>query len=374
MIRVRTTAQGQRRYDVRLRDPAGRVYTRTFRTRDEANNYAAQERVDRARGQWVDPRLSGTTFATWAVQWLDANPNKRPKTRVDDELVIRLHLNPSLGARGLGAITPLHVQRLVSSWVGVAAPATVHRRYAVLRAILNAAVDADVIGRSPCRGVKLPAIEVQPRYVLTVDELTRLAEAIGPDYEAMVYIGAVLGLRIGEVIALRVGRLDLLRGTLKVAESAIEVHGRTVYGAPKSNAGRRTLAMPAPLVAMLAEHLRRRGLTAASRDALVFAGPTGGPVRYSNWQARVWAPATEAAALPGLRFHDLRKLAATSLVSAGVDVRTAQARLGHSDPRLTLIVYAQVTESADRSAARVVGDLLMPSDQGDKETGSDTAR
>jgi len=43
------------------------------------------------------------------------------------------------------------------------------------------------------------------------------------------------------------------------------------------------------------------------------------------------------------------------LVNAGVDVRTAQHRLGHSDPRLTLGIYAQVVPEADREAAETLG-------------------
>ena len=46
-------------------------------------------------------------------------------------------------------------------------------------------------------------------------------------------------------------------------------------------------------------------------------------------------------------------------MSAGIDLKTAQTRLGHSDPRLTLAVYAQATSAADRDAADRVGELLM---------------
>jgi hypothetical protein len=44
------------------------------------------------------------------------------------------------------------------------------------------------------------------------------------------------------------------------------------------------------------------------------------------------------------------------LVLENVDLKTAQTRLGHSDPRLTLAVYAQATTEADRAAADVVGE------------------
>ncbi|HET6775009.1 MAG TPA: tyrosine-type recombinase/integrase [Acidimicrobiales bacterium] len=62
----------------------------------------------------------------------------------------------------------------------------------------------------------------------------------------------------------------------------------------------------------------------------------------------------------GLGFHDLRRASATSLVAAGVDVKTAQTVLGHSDARPTLDHYAQaVTEqqpaAADAMGARFIG-------------------
>jgi hypothetical protein len=42
-----------------------------------------------------------------------------------------------------------------------------------------------------------------------------------------------------------------------------------------------------------------------------------------------------------------------------VDLKTAQTRLGHSDPRLTLVVYAQATTTADRDAADRVAALFQ---------------
>jgi hypothetical protein len=38
------------------------------------------------------------------------------------------------------------------------------------------------------------------------------------------------------------------------------------------------MTVPAPLMAMLAEHLKRRGVTAADPVAYVFVGPQDGPL------------------------------------------------------------------------------------------------
>ena len=360
-VQRRSTQRGTV-YDVRLRDPDGRVYTRTFPTKRQAAAFEAAERADRRRGNWIDPRHAETSFAEWATLWLRSNPAKRSSSLAREESIVRVHLLPALGQRPLGAITPRDVQALVVEWSGRAQPRTVRRQYGLLRTILAAAVNADLIARSPCRGIRLPAAEPETRRVLSPDDLAALAEAIGPDLEGMVYLGAVLGLRWGECAGLRVGRIDFLAGTLVVAEQLTRgLGGVMVAGPPKSTAGRRTLTVPGPLLDLLAAHLARRGLTGADPDAYVFVGPAGEPLDYANFRHRTWLPAIAAAGLDGLTFHDLRRTNATGMVQEGVDLKTAQSRLGHSDPRLTLGLYAQVTSEADRTAAERLGARFMPS-------------
>jgi integrase len=90
-------------------------------------------------------------------------------------------------------------------------------------------------------------------------------------------------------------------------------------------------------------------LTAAVRAERI------GRLHYSNWRRRVWVPACEALGLDDFHFHDLRHCAATVMVLSGVDVKTAQTRLGHSSPQVTLAIYARVTSEADRRAADLIG-------------------
>ena len=171
---------------------------------------------------------------------------------------------------------------------------------------------------------------------------------------------AVLGLRWGEVAGLRVGRVDLLRRIVSVREQVTRGKGgRSVLSLPKSAAGQRELMIPSTLADVVSAHLANRGLTAVDSEALVFATADGNPLDYANWRRRVWVPATEAASLKGLVFHDLRRANATAMVRVKVDLKTAQARLGHSDPRLTLAVYAQATTEGDEEAAARLGDRFM---------------
>src|SRR5439155_10510915 len=97
------------------------------------------------------------------------------------------------------------------------------------------------------------------------------------------------------------------------------------------------------------------GMGTGNGDAFVFVMPAGGPLDYTHWRRRVWQPACRRAGLENLTFHDLRRANATTMVLEGVDLKTAQTRLGHSAPRLTLAVYAQSTNEGDRRAADVLG-------------------
>jgi len=94
-------------------------------------------------------------------------------------------------------------------------------------------------------------------------------------------------------------------------------------------------------------------------------GAGGGFLRSSNWVRRSWYPAAVTAGVgwmvedeeagreryEGLSFHDLRRVNATGLVAEGVDVKTAQTMLGHSEARLTLDVYAQAVAKLGEAAA-----------------------
>jgi integrase len=175
----------------------------------------------------------------------------------------------------------------------------------------------------------------------------------------MVWLGAVLGLRWSEAAGLRVGDLDFFRQEVRVE---VQLGRDRRLSAPKSEAGRRTMAAPQWLLQALRELIKQRGLARGDTDALLFVNLSGGPLNYTAWRRERWVPACRQAGLPNLRFHDLRSLAASAMVAEGVDVKTAQRRLGHANVALTLQVYARGSAEADRRAADLVGERFRPRD------------
>jgi integrase len=350
---------GKTVYDVRLRDPQGKVYNRTFASKREAEKFETTERAGRMQGAWLDPRRSARPLRVVAEEWLEADPTKRASSLDRDRSVLENHVFPILGRKAVGAVTRADVMKLVRSWSATHAPSSVVRMFATLRAVFSYAEAAEYRLDTPCKGVRLPRVDPVQRPEVDAEQLERLASELSGDQATMMWLGAVLGLRWAECAGLTVGAVDVLGHRLTVAAQL----GRDgTLRPPKSAAGRRTMAVPEWLAEALAAVMVRRGLTAADPGALVFATAEGAPLHYSNWRRRTWVPACSRAGVVGLHFHGLRSLATTTLIAAGVDVKTTQHRLGHSSPQVTLALYARATEAADRKAADAIGAAFGPRD------------
>ena len=77
-----------------------------------------------------------------------------------------------------------------------------------------------------------------------------------------------------------------------------------------------------------------------------------------NYVTRAFGRLATELDLDGLRLHDLRHFAATTMLINGIDVRTAAGRLGHAQTSTTLDTYAHFIQAADQRAAAAIGDVL----------------
>jgi integrase len=152
-----------------------------------------------------------------------------------------------------------------------------------------------------------------------------------------------------------VKRVDLLHRHITVAEQLLEVRGRLAFGPTKTGAALRTVTLPAVAAEALAAHL---GVYAeGGPDGLVFSAERGGPIRRGNFTRRVWIPATRAAGVEGLRFHDLRHTAATLAVAAGASTRELMVRMGHSSSAAALR-YQHLMAGRDAAIAAALDELV----------------
>ncbi len=218
------------------------------------------------------PRPRRGHFRSWAEQWLKASPAEGATALARDRVVLQTHFFPALGDRPLSTIIRAHVKGCVDAMVAKPAPTTVRTNFAVLNAVLNAAVDADLIARSPARGIRISAGPGWERPTLTIGELSRLADAVPDGYQVLMLVAAILGLRWSECARLRVGDVDFLRRTLTVRQTNGEVEGRLIVAETKSRSSKRTLSIPKFLTEELAQHFAKHR-SGTGPDDLVFTSP-----------------------------------------------------------------------------------------------------
>ena len=353
--RVRQLSSG--RWQARYLGPDGldRPAPQTFPTKRDAEVWLSVTEAELHQGTWFDPDAGCVPLGEYGERWINERPGLAPKTVVLYEGLFRLHIRPELGPVELSDLTPQRVRAwrrdLLDAGVG---SVTVAKAYRLLKAIMNTAVDDELIRRNPCR-IKGAGVERSPeRQILSVEQVYAIAAGVRPWFSALVLLAAFTGLRWGELMALRRRHLDLDgEGVVRVRGSLAEVDGKFIEGPPKSAAGRRDVAIPEVIVPELLAHLAKWSEPGA--DGRVFVGPRGAIPRRPNFQA-TWREAITAAGVPGLHFHDLRHTG-NMLAAQAASLRELMTRMGHSSTRAALI-YQHASRDRERAIGGAVSALV----------------
>ena len=349
----------------------------TFETKMDAEGWLVDERRLIERDEWSPPaarrRASqeaeqarvANTFTAYARAWLSGRHDLRPTTRASYSTSLERHLLPAFGTMPMDEIKTDTVRIWFQSY-GTRTPTARGHAYQVLSTIMRQAEDDNIITKSPCRirsGGRSPVVR-EPE-VLTLAELLSLAQAMPTKHRAFTLVCGLCGLRFGEAAALRRQDIDLDASTLTVSRTAVRANGTKSTNAPKTAAGRRTVAMPSIVAQALSNHIGAQA--DHSRSALIFPGddgellaPTalyGRGTRVEERNGRTYRKAAygfhaarEAIGKPTLHWHDLRRTAATLGAQSGATVRELQHRLGHTTPAMALH-YQLATAQRDRSIA-----------------------
>ncbi len=356
--RIRRLPSG--RYQARYLGPDGvdRPAPTTFAAKADAVAYLAMVQADIVRGKWnpVVPdavpvevtvrEVAESWHSTGALRW-------RLRTAVDNRAVLDKDILPALGDVPVKGLTA----EAVTQWYS-GMPNVVTRRahaYAVLRSVMNSAIDSGLIDRTPCRlkGAGRAPLRRETTKGVTIPEpkqIRKAAEAMPDHLVAMVYILGWVAIRPGELYELR--RKDVaVDGTVITVGRSVEwVGNKAVVEMPKTTSGIRELDVPSGTAKVLKEHLEK--YVGESPEALLFATRTGGHLRSQNVH-RHWAKARVKAGIPTARLYDLRHTGLTRAAQSGATTAELMARAGHKTPAAAMIYQHAVRERGKELARRL---------------------
>lgn len=352
------------RYRVRIITPDGRrVSLGTHSTKRAAEAAYARSITEQADGKVVAGRARGTTLAEYAPRWLDSRLTSRgeplrPRTRELYDNELELHILPTFGGIALTKITTAHVRAWSAQMRGPqgTGASTAAKCYRLLRTIMGTAVEDGLVTGNPCTIKGAGTEPTSQRPIITVAQAFELADLMDPRFRSLVLLAAFVGLRKGEMLGMRRADLDLNAALITVEQQRqLSRKGAHLIGPPKSEAGRRTVSIPAALIDDLRRHLD--AFAQPGDDGYVFTGMKGGPLAPHVLQ-KAWADARSQLGLDDVHLHDLRHLAGTLAASTGAGTKELMHRLGHASPQAALR-YQHATRERDVAIAGGIDSIIQ---------------
>jgi len=327
----------------------GHRYWVSGRTRRECQEKLLTLIERHRRGQLAPPlRL---TLGEWCDLWLrEGEARWRPTTlrrrrQVLSPLLLRM------GRLRLSRLEPLHLaaalEELRRQGMGTR---SLELCWDTLHACLEEAVRRGLLGYNPMQRVPRPRHQPREARDWTLEDMKRFLQAALEDGRPLAWGLALLlmsGLRPGEMLGLRWEDIDWAAGALRVRRSITWAGSTWHLGRPKTRTGERAIALPDLALDVLLRLPRGEGFAFWDK-----APPTTKQV------SKVMAELCQKAGVPRRPAHYLRHCHASLLVHLGADVKTAQRRLGHASPSLTLAVYAHHLAEGDLRLARLLDEAF----------------
>jgi integrase len=276
---------GRVRARARYRDYDGstRPVTRWGATRQEAQSrltVALAERAAFPAGDWSPTLSVNDAVALWRAD-LDSAP-LAPATRRLYAAAARLYVEPALGRLRLGELTVAVIDRALAAVTAGRGPQRARAARRALSSLCAVAVRHGALAHNPVRDsrpIRCPRRRVRALTAAEAADLqARLRQdpkAVRADLPDLVQFMLGTGVRIGEAAAVREAVLDGVEGTVHINATVVRVHGAglQIQPRPKTLASQRILALPGPILAMLAA--RRTQRRPRGPGGVVFASPSG---------------------------------------------------------------------------------------------------
>ena len=302
-------------------------------------------------------------YMDWLNQWLEnyIRPSVKVRTYERYKLIIEQHLSDKIGCMELNDLSPLILQRLITSLLqngnkktgkGLSAN-SVNAVISVIQSSLKTAHLLELAKEYTANKLKRPKFKEKPVECFTLAEQKQIEQAILNGKKDKLY-GIILclysELRIGELIALQWNDIDLTKGILTISKSCHDGKDGLIIDEPKTVASRRVIPLPKQLLPFL-KSIKKKS------DSPFVVSANGKPVSVRSYQ-RSFELLLKKLKIPHKGFHSLRHTFATRAIEYGMDVKTLSEILGHKNPTVTLNRYAHSLMEHKANMMNRLGRLL----------------
>lgn len=280
--------------------------------------------------------IEDVSLGDYAEKWLATKEQRSIKTYEMYDLIVRKYLEP-LYAMRIADIRQSDIQLLINA--NSNHPRTCQQIKLTLEQIFNLAVDEDLIEKSPCRRIELPRHLKKEQRILTEEERAAVREGKGLDELQKAYLHVLygLGVRPAEADALTWADIDFKNHTVTINKALQFTNSRVAsVGLPKTNKSVRTIPSPSFVIASLLA-LKKTGVYSPTQTIF---GTNAGELRTRSAYKHIFDSAMKVLGIENVHPYTMRHAFCSLCYFNGVDVKSCQALLGHSDVKMVLQVYS----------------------------------
>jgi integrase len=302
-------------------------------------------------------------YFDWLNEWLATwvKPLVKVRTYEKYDSIVRKQIMPKLGGHNVDELSAKILQQFTAELSETYSANTVAGIVAVVKSSLICAQNTGRVAKQFSSCIKNPKAREKEITCFSSSEQRKLEKYIlASDRPKLFGITLCLytGLRIGELLALEWADIDFRRKTLTVTKTCRDSWENGVFtkviDTPKTEASRRKIPLPAPLIPYLKE------MKAKSKSPFVISGAHAElPIR--SYQ-RTFENILQKLGLPHRGFHALRHTFATRALECGMDVKSLSAIMGHKNAAVTLKRYAHALEEHSAVMMNKLGKIFVAGD------------
>lgn len=245
---------------------------------------------------------------------------------------------------------------------------TIRKLHQLLNQAFGQAVKWKKISFNPVINADPPSVKKEEMKIWSFDEIDSFLNHCKGERHYLTFLLAIYtGMRKGELLGLKWSDIDFGKKSIRIQRSLSHIPNKGYrLSTPKTKKSKRQVPIPDFLVKELKAHkerqeTQRKRLGEQYQDQDLVICTEIGTLQDPRNVLRVMKRISKAANVTSIRFHDIRHTHASILISEGVDIVKVAARLGHSDPTITLKNYAHLIPNQDDEVADIFHNALQKS-------------
>jgi len=333
-----------------------------FKKKKDAEAALLQILKELEEGEFIEP--SNQTFSSYIDEWFQHYVKRvKETTALSRKYTVDRHLlreNPFRN-KPLSKITTKDIDVLYNLKLEEGySTNTVRKIHQMLYQALEQALKWNLIKTNPVSKTDPPSIKTKDIKIWSFDEIHAFLDESKKSRHFIMFLLAIYtGMRKGEILGLMWSDIDFEKKVIRVQRSVALITGSGyVFISPKTKKSIRQVQISDFLIEELLAHKKfqeewkkRSGEQYQDLD-LVISTETG-TIQDPRNILREMAKICKDANVTPIRFHDMRHTHASILISEGVDIVKVASRLGHTNPKTTLEIYAHLMPNEDNEVADI---------------------